>query len=107
MSEFDDREKAEEARFARSDELRFKAAARRNRLLGLWAAEQMRLSGEAAKSYAASVVDADLGAGGDEGVARKVVADLAAQGVPTPDAAIRAKMVELMAAAKAQVLAEG
>jgi len=107
MSEFDDREKAAEARFAHDGELMFKAASRRNRLLGMWAAEQMGLSGEPAQDYAATVVAAEFAPGGEEAVVRKVIADLGAKAVEVPEPAIRSKMAELMVAAKAAVLAEG
>ena len=107
MSEFDDREKAAEARFAHDGELRFRATARCNRLFGMWAAEQMGLSGEAAKDYAASMVAADFGPAGEAGVVRKAIADLSAKAVSIPETAIRAKLAELMLAARAQVMAEG
>jgi hypothetical protein len=107
MAQFDDREKAQEAKFARDGELRFKAEARRNRLLGLWAAEHMGLSGEHAKSYAAEVVSADFAEAGDEDVFRKVSADLKAKGSPVSEDMIRAKMAELAAVAREQVANEG
>jgi hypothetical protein len=107
MAQFDDREKAQEAKFAHDGELRFKAEARRNRLLGMWAAEQMGMSGEAAKGYAAEVVDSDFAEAGDEDVFRKVAGDLKAKGMSVADATIRGKMAELMATAKTQVLTEG
>lgn len=107
MSQFDDREKAQEAKFAHDSELRFKAEARRNKLLGQWAAGQMGLSGEAAATYAAEVVAADFAEAGEEDVFRKVAGDLKAKGVSVGDAVIRSKMAELAATARAQVLAEG
>ena len=82
MSTFDDREKAQEAKFAHDAELRFKAEARRNKLLGLWAAEQMGLSEEHARKYATEVVEADFQEAGDEDVFRKVAEDLKAKGAP-------------------------
>ena len=76
MSSFEDRKRGEEARFTHDSELRFKAEARRNKLLGLWAAEHMGLSEDHAKEYAAEVVAADFEEAGDEDVFRKVAADL-------------------------------
>ncbi|HEX4297228.1 MAG TPA: DUF1476 domain-containing protein [Devosia sp.] len=107
MAQFDDREKAQEAKFAHDSDLQFKATARRNRLLGLWAAEHMGLSADHAKTYAASVVDADFAEPGDEDVFRKVSGDLKANGASVSDDMIRARMAELTLTARAQVLAEG
>ena len=107
MAQFDDREKAHEAKFARDGELRFKAEARRNKLLGQWVAGQMGLSGDEAAAYAAEVVAADFEEAGDEDVFRKVSADLAAKGVSVTEAALRQKMSELVAVAREQVLNEG
>jgi hypothetical protein len=107
MSQFDDREKGEEARFAMTAELEFKAQARRNKLLGIWAAELMSLSGDAARAYAADVVAADLTAAGEEDVFEKVSTDLKAKGVSVSDAIIRQKMAQLIAVAKEQVQNEG
>jgi hypothetical protein len=104
MSQFDDRKRAEEARFAHDAEMRFRAEARRNKLLGLWAAEQLGLSGAEASTYAASVVAADFEQAGDEDVLRKVAGDLEAKGVS--EAAIRAKMSELVGVARQQLMAE-
>jgi hypothetical protein len=103
MTTFDDRENAFEAKFAHDSEMQFRAEARRNKLLGLWAAELMGKTGEAAASYALEVVSADFEEAGDEDVVRKVVADLA--GKASADE-IRAKMKELLPVAKAQLLAE-
>ena len=107
MAQFDDRERAQEAKFAHDGELRFKAEARRNKLLGLWAAEHMGLSDEHAREYAGQVVTADFQEAGDEDVFRKVSADLKAKGASVSDDMIRAKMAELTATAREQVLAEG
>jgi hypothetical protein len=107
MAQFDDREKAQEAKFARDAELRFKADARRNKLLGLWAAEHMGLSADHAKDYAAEVVAADFEEAGDEDVFRKISADLKAKGASVSDDMIRKKMSELVAVAREQVLSEG
>jgi hypothetical protein len=107
MAQFDDREKAQEAKFAHDSELRFKAEARRNRLLGMWAAEQMGMSGESAKAYATEVVNADFAEAGEEDVFKKVADDFKAKGTAVSEATIRGKMAELMVTAKTQVLAEG
>jgi len=107
MAQFDDRERGEEARFALSAELAFKAEARRNKLLGIWAAELMSLSGDAAKAYAADVVAADLTAAGEEDVFAKVSADLKAKGIAVSDAVIRQKMAQLIAISKEQIVSEG
>ena len=107
MAQFDDREKAQEAKFAHDSELLFKAEARRNKLLGLWAAGQMGLSDDAAKVYAGEVVAADFEEAGEEDVFRKVAGDLKARGVSVSDDAIRLKMSELAATAREQVLKEG
>jgi hypothetical protein len=106
MPQFDDRERGEEARFALSAEMEFKANARRNKLLGIWAAELMSLSGDDARAYAADVVAADFTEAGDEDVFRKVSSDLKAKGLNVPDALIRQKMSQLVAIAKEQIVAE-
>ena len=106
MAGFDDREKGYEAKFAHDSDLRFRAEARRNKLLGLWAAEHMGLSEEHAKQYAAEVVAADFEEAGDEDVFRKISADLKAKGASVSDDMIRQKMLELTAVAREQVLNE-
>lgn len=103
MTTFDDRENAFESKFAHDEELRFRCEARRNKLLGLWAAELMGKSGDAAADYAKEVVSADFEEAGDEDVFRKVAGDL---GDRADAATIRAKMAELMAEAKRQVMNE-
>jgi hypothetical protein len=105
MTTFDKREEGFEKQFAHDEEVRFRAEARRNKLLGLWVAEKLGLSGEAASDYAKAVVAAEFGEGHDADVVRKVMADLAAKGVAMTEAQIRAKMDELMALAIAQVKA--
>jgi len=106
MAGFDDRKKGEEARFAFNAEQRFKAEVRRNRLLGLWVAEQIGLSGEEAKAYAAEVVSADFEEAGDEDVFRKVSADLSVKNVSVPETTIRTKMAEFAAMANQEVASE-
>lgn len=100
---FDDRENAFENKFAHDAQMQFKAEARRNKLLGLWAAELMGKSGDEADAYAKEVVKADFEEAGDEDVFRKVSGDL---GDKASEADIRAKMAELMAVAKGQLLDE-
>lgn len=106
MSTFDDREQGFERKFAHDAELQFKAAARRNKKLGLWAAERMGLSGAEAEAYAREVIAADLEEAGDEDVYRKVSGDLAGKGADAPEAELRAKMAELLTAAKAEIMDE-
>jgi len=89
MTTFDDRERAFENKFARDEELQFKIIARRNKLLGLWAAAKMGLSEVEADAYAKDVVRADFEEAGDEDVIRKVLGDLTSAGVEIDDAAIR------------------
>ena len=103
MSEFDDRERAAEKKFGLDQELEFKAHARRNKLLGLWAAEQMGMSGPDSEAYAKTVVAADFARGGDEDVFIKVRADLDAKGSAVSDHVIRAHMAEFLIAARAQI----
>ena len=96
MSTFDKREDGFEKKFVHDEELRFKAEARRNKLLGLWAAEKMGLTGDAADAYAKEVVGADFQEAGDEDVFRKVRKDFDAKGVDQSDHQIRRTMTELM-----------
>jgi hypothetical protein len=104
MTTFDKREEGFEKKFALDEELKFKAEARRNRLLGLWAAEKLGLSGDAATAYARDVVTADFEEAGD-GVFRKITGDLGAKGLVVPEAELRARMNELMLQAIVQVKA--
>ena len=103
MSSFNDREKSEERKFALQAELRFKAEARRNKLLGLWAAGLMGLTGDEAEAYAKEVVKADFEEPGDEDVFRKIREDFDAKGVTQSDHQIRRTMGELMDTAIDQV----
>ena len=105
MTQFEDRERAFENKFARDGEMQFRAYARRNKLLGLWAAEKIGRTGTDAETYARDVV-AEFERKGEEGVYNKVAGDLEAEGSPTPEADIRAKMRELFRVAKAQLLDE-
>ena len=105
MSTFDKREEGFEKKFALDEEQKFKAEARRNRLLGLWAAEKLGITGDAATTYAKEVVAANFEEAGDADVLRKVLKDLTAKGLAATEAEIRRRMDELMAAAAAQVMA--
>jgi hypothetical protein len=103
MTTFNDRERAFESKFAHDSEMQFRAEARRNKLLGLWAAGLMGKTGDEASAYAVSVVQADFEEAGIEDVVRKVAADLGDLSSPE---AVRAKMAELLPVAKAQLLDE-
>ncbi len=103
MTTFDDRENAFENKYAHDAEMQFRAEARRNKLVGLWAAGLLGYSGDAATAYAMSVVSADFEEAGIEDVVRKLVADL---GDKSEAVAIRAKMAEMLPVAKAQLMSE-
>jgi hypothetical protein len=103
MPTFDDREKGFENKFAHDQQLAFKATVRRNKLLGLWAAGLMGVTGDAAEAYAKEVVKSDFEEAGDDDVFRKIRKDLDAKGVAQSDHQIRRKMEELLAEAQAQV----
>jgi hypothetical protein len=105
MTTFDKREEGFEKKFALDEEQKFKAEARRNKLLGLWVAEKLGMSGDAANAYAKDVIAAEFQAAGDADVVRKVMGDLTAKGVAVTEAQIRVKMDELMAQAIVQVKA--
>ncbi|XSG82803.1 MAG: DUF1476 domain-containing protein [Methyloligella sp. ZOD6] len=103
MATFDEREKSFEKKFAHDEELRFKATARRNKLLGLWAAEKMGLAGDDAQNYAREVVKADFDEPGEEDVFRKVRGDFDAKNIDQSDHQIRRQMVDLLAEAINQI----
>ena len=103
MTTFDKRKDAYESKFARDEELRFKATARRNKLLGLWAAEKLGKSGDDAEAYAREVVRSDMAEAGDHDVFRKLRADFDAAGVAQSDHQIRRTMDEFLAMAVDQV----
>lgn len=107
MSTFDKREQGFENKFAHDEELRFKATARRNKLLGLWAAELLGHTGDKAEQYAKEVVRADFEEPGHEDVFRKIRADFDANSVEQSDHQIRRTMDELMATAVDQLQNEG
>ncbi|UIP06213.1 DUF1476 domain-containing protein [Erythrobacter sp. SDW2] len=105
MTDFKDRERAEEAKFAMDEDTAFKVAARRNRLLGQWAAAKMGLNEEETTSYATSVVQADFEEAGDEDVIRKVLGDLTTAGVEIDEAGVRAALEEMAVEARRQFMA--
>jgi hypothetical protein len=106
MTTFDERENAFEKKFEHDQELQFKANARRNKLLGLWAAGLLGKSGADAEAYAKEVVEADLEKPGDEDVIGKLVKDLAAGGKPTEAHTIRRQADRLLVDAKQQIMTE-
>jgi hypothetical protein len=103
MTSFDERKEGFEKKFAHDEELRFKATARRNKLLGMWAAEKMGLTGPDADAYAKEVVMSDFEEAGDEDVFRKVRKDFDAKGVAQSDQQIREQMLELLGFAIEQI----
>jgi hypothetical protein len=103
MTTFDKREEAFELQFAHDEALKFKATARRNKLLGLWAAEKLGLTGAEAESYAKAVVMSDFEEAGDHDVVRKIRKDFDAKGVAQSDHQISRTMNEMMAIAVTQI----
>ncbi len=107
MSSFEDRQKGFEAKFAHDEQMQFKADARRNKLLGLWAAGRMgMMDPKQAMDYAQEVVKADFEEAGDEDVFRKIEGDLKAKGAEYTEAEIREHMAKFMAEAKEQLMEE-
>ncbi|TPG43492.1 DUF1476 domain-containing protein [Sphingomonas koreensis] len=104
MTTFDEREGAFEAKFVRDEEMAFRITARRNRLLGQWAAEKMQLTSEEADAYARAVVHAEFEEAGDEDVIRKLLGDLTAAGVDIDDGQVRAALDEKMIEARRQMM---
>ncbi len=104
MTDFHDRERAEEAKYAMDEDARFRVTARRNRLLGQWAAEKMGLSAVEAEAYAKAVVQADFEEAGDEDVIRKLLGDLTSAGVETSEGDIRAALEAKAAEARQALL---
>jgi hypothetical protein len=104
MSTFNEREKGFEQKYKHDQELQFKVNARRNKLLGLWAAEQMGIAGSAAEAYAKEVVAADFEKPGDSDVVAKVLKDLKAKGKTTTEPQLRKELDRLLAVAKEQVM---
>ena len=106
MPQFDDRERAYEAKFAHDEEMQFRIVARRNRLIGEWAARKMGLSAEETASYAKDVVRADFESAGDDDVVRKVLGDLTSAGVESDEAQIREALGNKMIEARRQIMQE-
>lgn len=106
MSGFDDRKKGQESKYAHDQEMEFKATARRNKLLGLWAAELMGMTADDAAEYAKEVIKADFEEAGHEDVFRKIRGDFDARGVEQSDHQIRHKMEQLLEDARKQVHGE-
>ncbi|MCL4765933.1 MAG: DUF1476 family protein [Hyphomicrobiaceae bacterium] len=103
MKSFDDREKAFEKKFAHDQELKFKAEARRNRMLGEWAAAKLGITGSAVDDYVKAVRKADLAEKGDDDVFQKIRGDFDAKGVSITDAELRAKMSDFLSEAVKQL----
>lgn len=106
MNTFEDREKAFEAKFAHDEQLRFQVEARRNKLLGLWLAEQMGKTGDEAEAYAKEVVVSDLKEAGDEDVIAKVMTDIGDASLPITREQIKEKLSEYMVAASEQIIGD-
>lgn len=106
MATFNEREKSFEKKFEKDQELQFKAQARRNRLLGQWAAGLMGMKGEAADAYAKEVVKADFEKPGEDDVFDKIMGDFKAKGVSQSEHQVRRKMDELLGVAKQQLMTE-
>ena len=104
MTSFDDRERAFETKFARDEEMQFRVIARRNRLVGQWAAARMGLTPEETDAYAKAVVQADFEEAGDDDVIRKLVGDLTAAAVETDEAAVRRALEEATVEARRQLM---
>jgi len=104
MTDFNDRERAEEAKFAMDEETAFRVAARTNKLLGQWAADKMGLTPEETEAYAKSVVQADFEEAGHEDVIRKVLGDLVSAGVEIDEAGVRAALEEKSVEARRQLM---
>ena len=107
MTTFDEREQSFERQFKHDQELRFKANARRNKLLGLWAAERIGLKGADAEAYARAVVEADLGRPGGAGAREKVVKDLAEKNIAVSEAEVQREQDRLLTVAREQIVKQG
>jgi hypothetical protein len=104
MTTFDNREQAFEAKFAHDQDMAFRVTARRNKLVGIWAAERMGLTPEETDSYAKSVVQADFEEAGDEDVVRKLLGDLTAAGVEVSDDDVRQALADTLVTARRQLM---
>ena len=107
MTTFDEREKGFETKYKREQELEFKTTARRNKLLGLWAAEKMGISGPDAEAYAKEVVMSDFEKPGEEDVVEKVMSDFTDKNAGVEESELRAQMARLMGTAREQIEADG
>jgi hypothetical protein len=107
MTDFNDRERGEEAKYAHDEDMAFRVAARRNRLLGQWAAEKMGLTTEETAAYASEVVQADFEEAGDEDVIRKVLGDLTNAGCEIDEAGVRAALEDNNVEARRQLMGGG
>jgi hypothetical protein len=106
MTSFQDRERAEEAKFAHDEEMLFRIQARRNRLLGEWAAGEMKLSPAESDAYAKAVVQADFEEAGDEDVVRKLLGDITSAGIDIDEARVRSALDEKQVEARRQLMGE-
>lgn len=106
MTQFNQREKAFEAKFQHDQELQFKVTARRNKLLGLWAAQKLGLEGGDAEAYAKEVIVSDFEEPGDDDVLRKVMQDIENKDIAVTEQSVRAEMIRLMDQAKTEIAAE-
>ncbi|RYD97905.1 MAG: DUF1476 domain-containing protein [Sphingomonadales bacterium] len=104
MTSFDDRERAFEAKYARDEDMAFRVTARRNKLVGQWAAAKLGLTPEETDAYAKAVVQADFEEAGDEDVIRKVLGDLLAAGIEAEDAEVRQALVDQTVEARRQLM---
>ncbi|SFJ18983.1 hypothetical protein SAMN03159338_1020 [Sphingomonas sp. NFR04] len=104
MTTFDDRERAFEAKYVRDEDMAFRVTARRNKLLGQWAAAKMGLTPEETDAYAKAVVQADFEEAGDEDVIRKLVGDMLAANVEIDEATVRSAIEEKMVEARRQLM---
>ncbi len=107
MTTFDDRERAFETKYSRDQDMQFRIVARRNKLLGLWAARQMGLTDAEADAYAKDVIRADFEEAGDEDVIRKVLGDLTSAGVDCDEAKIREALGHKTVEARRQLMEQG
>jgi hypothetical protein len=106
MTDFSDRQKGEEAKYAMDEDMAFRVAARRNRLLGNWAAEKLGLTPEETSAYAKEVIQADFEEAGDGDVIRKVLGDLTSAGIDIDEAGVRAALEEKSVEARRQLMTE-
>ncbi len=104
MTTFDDRERAHETKFARDEDMAFRIVARRNKLLGHWAAELMKLTPEETSSYATAVIQADFEEAGDEDVVRKLLGDLHAADVEIDESVVRRALADKSVEARRQLM---